>query len=192
MEVVINGRGFYPPSREENGLEGENNQAPKELAVQNGYRLLKIIINLTDEELAFLLPSGTSRILSTELSSEYYSSIQADFIVLLEEEAVEGSFEEGRLHYSFRAPEPATVNTVGHYNSLATVSWSRIGKEMNSSITMDEGVTLDIYFDGAYKMESFDALLLEIQTEDDNYYTRHFRETVKQPDGYLKQLENEN
>lgn len=192
MEVAINGKGFYPPSRAMNGEVGGNTQVAKELAAQNGYQLREATIELTDEELAFLLPTGSSRILSAELSFSDYSPFQADFIMLMEEEAVEGNFEQNRLHYIFRAPEAMTVSTVGHYDSVATVSWSRDGREVKLPLVMEKGDTLDIRFDGTYQMASADALLLEIQTADDNYYTRHFRETLQLPNGYLKQIVLEN
>lgn len=192
MEVTIDGKGYYPPSRFENGKEGKNDQVPKEVAVQNGYRLLEATIQLTDEEVASLLPTSSNRIIPAELSFENYKPIQADFIMLLEEEAVEGDLEESQLHYTFTAPESLTVSTVGHYSSASSVSWSQDGKNENSAIFMEKGDMLDIYFDGPYQMGSTDALLVEIQTEDDTYYTRHLRETVKLPDGYLKQIVDEN
>lgn len=188
MEVAIDGKGYYPPSRAKNGEEGRNSQVPKEVAVQNGYRLLESKIKLTDEELASLLPSSTNRIIPAELSFENYKPIQADFIMLLEEEAVEGTMEEGQLHYVFTAPESVTISTVGHYSSASFVSWSQDGKNENSTISMEKGDTLDIYFDGPYQLGSTDSLLLEIQTGDDTYYTRHLRETMKLPEGYLKQI----
>lgn len=192
MEVAVNGKGFYPPSRSENGAEGGNTQAAKELVAQNGYQLQEATIKLTDEELAYLMPPDTSRIFSAELSFENYSPVKADFIMLLEEEAAEGNLEQGRLHYSFMAPEPLAVFTIGHYNSVATASWSRDGREVKLPLAMEKGETLDLHFGEPYKLGSEDELLLEIQTTDDKSYTRHLKETVQLPDGYLKQLVNEN
>lgn len=192
MEVTIDGKGYYPPSRFENGKEGKNDQVPKEVAVQNGYRLLEATIQLTDEEVASLLPTSSNRIISAELSFENYKPIQADFIMLFEEEAVEGDLEESQLHYTFTAPESLTVSTVGHYSSASSVSWSQDGKNENPTIFMEKGDMLNIYFDGPYQMGSTDSLLLEIQTADDTYYTRHLRETMKLPEGYLKQIVDEN
>lgn len=191
MEVGVNGKGFYPPSRTENGAEGRNTQIASELAAQNGYQLREATIKLSDDELAYLLPTDSSRTLSANFSFENYSPVEADVILLLEEEAAEGKLEQGQLHYIFTAPEPMSVITIGHYSSVAAVSWSRDGREVKLPLAMEKGDTLDIHFDQPYQLGSMDELLLEIQTTDDNYYTRHLRETVGLPDGYLKQLVNE-
>lgn len=192
MEVAVNGKGFYPPSRTDNGAEGRNNQAARELATQNGYQLREATIKLSNEELAYLIPDDSSRTFLADFSFEDYLPVEADGILLLEEEAAEGTLEQGQLHYTFTAPEPLSVYTIGHYSSGATVSWSRDGREVKLPLAMKKGEALDIHFDGPYQMASLDELLLEIQTTGDKYYTRHLRETVQLPDGYLKQLVNEN
>lgn len=181
MEVAVNGKGFYPPSR----------QIARELATQNGYQLREATIKLSDEELAYLMPTDSGRTFLAELSFKNYSPVESDFIMLLEEEAAEGTIEQGRLRYTFTAPEPLAVFTVGHYNSVATISWSRDGSEVKLPLAMEKGDTLDLHFSEPYKMGSEDELLLEIQSTDGKSYTRHLKETVQLPDGYLKQMVNE-
>ncbi len=192
MEVAVNGKGFYPLSRKENGAEGRNNQVPRELATQNGYQLREATIKLDTEELAYLLSNESSRTFSADFSFDNYSPIKAKGILLLEDEAAEGSIDQEQLHYKFTAPESMTVYTVGHYSSVATVSWSLNSREVKLPFEMEKGDTLDIHFAGPYQLGSMDELLVEIQTADDTYYTRHLKETVQLPDGYLKQLVNEN
>ncbi|MDN3428231.1 hypothetical protein QL992_03335 [Microbacterium sp. APC 3898] len=192
MEVAVNGKGFYAPSRTENGAEGRNNQVARKLTTQNGYQLREATIKLNKEELAYLLPDDSNRTFSADFSFADYSPVKADGILLLEDEAAEGSLEQDQLHYTFTASEPLSVFTIGHYSSVATVSWSHNGREMKLPLAMEKGDMLDIHFDGTYQMGSTDELLLEIQTAGDNYYTKHLKETVQLPDGYLKQLVNEN
>ncbi|WP_217341258.1 hypothetical protein [Planococcus sp. CP5-4_UN] len=191
MEVTVNGKGFYPPSRTNGETEEENMQITRDLIAQNGYQLREATIELSDEELAYLMPENSSRTFLANVSFEDYSPIEADGILLLKEEAAEGKLEQDQLNYIFTAPEPMAISTIGHYSSSATVSWSRNGREVKLPLAMEKGDTLDIYFHGPYQMGETDGLLLEIQTTDDNYYTRHLRETVQLPDGYLKQLVNE-
>lgn len=180
MEAAIDGRGFYAA-----GTTREIES--KSLLDQDGYQLREDIIHLTEEELDYF-EKMSWRVPPAAITYSDYEPIETILIVLKEDEAAEGVMDQQGIRYTFTAPEPMTITTIGHYDSAATLGYSYNGQELPSSIDLKAGETVDLNFDGTYQLASKDKLLVDIETTDGKHHTRHLAETMEVPDGYLKQL----
>lgn len=187
MEVAVDKRGYYPAPTDKIG----ENRDTKVLASQNGYQLREDVIHLSERQLAYF-DELSGRAPLAAISYENYTPIETILVILKKDEAAEGIIKENSLHYTFTAPETMSINTIGHYDSVATLRYLYNGSEPSFPIELKPGDTLNLFFDPPYKLASQDELLLEIETTDGKYYTKHLETTLEIPDGYLKQLADAN
>ncbi|PEZ74710.1 hypothetical protein [Bacillus sp. AFS017274] len=182
MEIAHETKGFYPPRS--NG-DGETDYT-QVLAKQNGYELREDIVELTDDQLEYFL-SLDGRAVPVDISFEAYSPIETILVLLLKDEGVEVTKQDEALLYTYTAPEDITIDSIGHYDSVATISF----EEAVFPLALKKGKSVDVFIHEPYKLSSQDELLIEITTTKDQSYTKHFRLTQSIPKGYLKQIANE-
>ncbi|MFI8496059.1 hypothetical protein ACIGC1_24795 [Peribacillus butanolivorans] len=108
-------------------------------------------------------------------------------MLLLKDEGVEVTKQDEALPYTYTAPEDITIDSIGHYDSVATISF----EEAVFPLALKRGQSVDVFIHEPYKLSSHDELLLEITTTKDQSFTKHFRLTQSIPKGYLKQIANE-
>lgn len=185
MEVAVDGRGFYPLRT--NGNWDGKSETTDVLATQNGYELREDVIELTDEAVTYF-DKYTGRGLPADISYADYAPVETILIRLLTDEKAEGVIEEDGLHYTFTAPDTIAVSSIGHYDSVAYLSYSQNGIEPKFPIKMEKGDKINLLFDTPIKMSSKDALLVEIDTIEGKQYTRHLELTAQLPEGFLKQV----
>lgn len=188
MEVAVDGKGFY--SLRTNGNWDGESETTDVLATQNGYELREDVIELTDEAITDF-NKYTGRGLPADISYADYAPVETILIMLRTDEEAEGVVEEDGLHYIFTAPETISVSSIGHYDSVAYLSYSQNGIEPKFPIKMEKGEKINLLFDTPIKMGSRDALLLEIDTTEGKQYTRHLELTAQLPDGFLKRIVDE-
>lgn len=188
MEIAHNKKGFYPP-RTNGYWDGETNFT-QVVATQNGYELREDVIELTDEQVSYFLDfkGGT---LPVDISFNDYSPIQTILIVLLKDEAVDVVEEEHTLRYTYSPLKDETINVIGHYDSVATISFEQDHKQVDFPLTLTQGQSVDVIIHDPYKMSSNDKLLLEIETNDHQEITKNISMTQAIPKGYLKQIVHE-
>ena len=184
MEIAYGTKGFYPP-RTNGNWDGET-EYTQVLEKQDGYELREDAVELTDDQLAYFL-SLKGRAVSAEISFESYSPIATILVLLLKDEAVEVTKKNEELQYTFTAPEDVIIDTIGHYDSVATISF----EDAKLPLVLTKGQSIEVLINGPYKLSSHDELLLEIITTKDQTFTRHFPLTEPIPKGYLKQIVNE-
>jgi|GEM_PF-6464399 len=188
MEIAHETKGFYPP-RTNGYWDGETNFT-KVLAAQNGYELREDVVELTDDQVAYFL-SLEGRVLPVEISFENYSTIETIIVLLMENEAVDVTENDNTLSYTYTTPKDVTIESIGHYDSEATISFEQNGKEVVFPRTLKQGSTIDIIIDEPYKLSSKDRLLLEIEMTDNQSITKNILMTDSIPKGYLKQIVKE-
>lgn len=168
--------------QEEMYVAGEHQQ-DQVLVLQNRYELREVIIPLSDEKVAYF-SSVEGRTLPVDLSFEGHSLVETILVVLLENEAVEVKAEGEQLVYTFTAPEDMTIQTIGHYDSVAMISF----EEERNPFVLKKGESTKITIHEPYQLGTTDEVLLEIMTNDDKSYTVHFLLTEDIPKGYLKKI----
>lgn len=188
MEVAVDEKEFYP-IRTDGNWDGET-ETTGVLITQNGYELREDVIKLTEEELTYF-DKYTGGALPVDISYENYAPVETILIVLRADETAEGVVEEDRLRYTFTAPDAMSISSIGHYDSVAFLSYSQNGIEPKIPFKMEQGDTIDLFFSNPYKMGTRDSLLLEIETIEGKQYMRHLEVTAQLPDGYLKQIAEE-
>lgn len=188
MEIAHNAKGFYPP-RASGNWDGETNFT-QVLATQNGYELREDVIELTDEQVSYFLTfkGGT---LPVEISFDNYSPIQTMLTLLLEDEAVDVKENENTLRYTYTSLKDETIDLIGHYDSVATISFEQNNEEIDFPLTLKQGQSVDIIINDPYKLSSNDKLLLEIVMGDTQAVTKNITMTQSIPKGYLRQIVNE-
>jgi hypothetical protein len=127
------------------------------------------------------------RAVPVDISFEAYSPIDTILVLLLKDEGVGVTKQDEALLYTYTAPEDITIDSIGHYDSVATISF----EEAVFPLTLKRGQSADVFIHEPYKLSSHDELLLEITTTKDQSFTKHFRLTQSIPKGYLKQIANE-
>jgi len=188
MEIAQNTKGFYPPRT--NGVwDGETNFT-RVLAVQNGYELREDVVELTDKQNSYFL-SLESRVQLVRISFEDYSPIETMMVLLIEDEAVDVTVVDHTLRYTYTVPEDVTIESIGHYDSEATISFEQNGKEVDFPRKVRQGSTIDIFINNPYRLSSKDRLLLEIEMKDKQSITKNILMTESIPEGYLKQIVKE-
>ncbi|RAZ81277.1 hypothetical protein [Planococcus halotolerans] len=185
LEVAVEGEERY--SIEVAGAEEEGTRKSDKLLDQNGYQLREDTIVLTDEELEYFQDFPGHAPLVT-LSYKDYEPIKTILILLKDGETAEGVVDEYQLNYTFTAPEEMSISSIGHYDSVATISYSQNGKELKLPVELEQGEKIDLSFWDPYNLGSNDNLLLEIETTDGKYYRKHIATPMEIPEGYLKQL----
>ena len=188
MEVAHNTKGFYPP-RTNGYWDGETNFT-QVVASQNGYELREDVIDLTDEQVSYFLDIKR-RTLPVDLSFSNYSPIQTILIVLLKDEAVDVVEDEHTLRYTYSPLKDETINSIGHYDSVASISFEQDHKEVHFPLTLTQGQSVDVIIYEPYKMSANDKLLLEIETNDHQEITKNISMTQAIQKGYLEQIVNE-
>ncbi|MFJ7678721.1 hypothetical protein ACIQXQ_11845 [Peribacillus sp. NPDC097198] len=183
MEIAHDTKGFYPDSSNGKGNRENNTQV---LATQDGYELREDIVDLTDDQLAYFL-SLEGRAVSVDISFKDYSPIQTILAILLKDEAAEVTKQGDALLYTFTAPEDITIESIGHHDSEALISFD----EIEFPLVLKKGQSVDVQIEEPYKLSSDDELLMEITTTKNQSFTQHFRLTQSIPEGYLKQIVNE-
>ncbi|WP_338754367.1 hypothetical protein [Bacillus sp. FJAT-52991] len=183
-EVADDTKSFSPPRS--NGDQDRRANNTQVLAKQNGYELREDVIELTDDQLAYFL-SLEGRAIPVDISFEDYSPIETILVCLLKDEAVEVTKQDEALVYTFTAPEDITIRSIGHYDSVAMISF----EEDDFPLALKKGQSVDILIHDPYKLASHDELLLEIATTNDRSFTQHFSLTEPIPKGYLKQIVNQ-
>lgn len=188
MEIAHNTKEFYPP-RTSGNWDGETNFT-QVLATQNGYELREDVIELTDEQVSYFLnfKGGT---LPVDISFNDYSPIKTILIVLLKDEAVDVIENENTLRYTYSPLKDETINLIGHYDSVATISFEQDNKAIDFPLTLTQGQSVDVIIHDPYKLSSNDKLLLEIVTNDNKAVTKNISMTHSIPKGYLRQIVNE-
>ena len=188
MGIVQNTKGFYPPSTS-GKWDGETNFT-QVLATQNGYELREDIIELTDEQFSYFLSlkGGT---IPVDISFNDYSPIKTMLILLLEDEAVDVIENENTLRYTYTALNDETIDLIGHYDSVATISFEQDNAAVNFPLTLTQGQSVDVIIYDPYKLSSNDKLLLEIVRKDNQAVTKNILMTKSIPEGYLQQIVNE-
>ena len=188
MEIAHNTKGFYPP-RTSGNWDGKTNFT-QVLATQNGYELREDIIELTDEQVSYFLTfkGGT---LPVNISFNDYSSIKTTLILLLEDEAVDVIENENTLRYTYTPLKDETIDLIGHYDSVATISFEQDNAAIDFPLTLTQGQSVDVIIHDPYKLSSNDKLLLEIVTKDNQAVTKNISMTQSIPKGYLRQIVNE-
>lgn len=184
MEIAHDTKGFYPPRS--NGNWNGRTDYTQVLAKQNGYELREDNVELTDDQLMYFL-SLEGRAVPVDISFKAYSPIESILVILLKDEAVEVTKQDEALRYTFTALEDITIDSIGHYDSVATISF----EEAVFPLVLTKGHSVDVLIHEPYKLSSHDELLLEITTTKDQSFTQHFRMTQSIPKGYLKQIANE-
>lgn len=185
LEVAVEGE--EPYRIEVSSIEEEGTVETINLLEQNGYELRESIKELTDEELEYFQDFSGHAPLVT-LSYKDYEPIKTILILLKEGETAKGEVDDYQLNYTFTAPEPMSISSIGHYDSVATISYAQNGKELKFPFELEQGETIDLSFWNPYNLASSDNLLLEIETTDGKYYRKHLATPMEIPDGYLKQL----
>ncbi|MFE3577633.1 hypothetical protein [Lysinibacillus sp. NPDC059133] len=188
MEIAHNTKGFYPP-RNSGNWDGETNFT-EVLAVQNGYELREDVVELTDEQLSYFL-SLEERTLPVEISFENYSPIDTTLVLLMEGEAVDVIKNDDLLRYTYTSSKDETIDSIGHYDSVATISFEQNNEEVDFPLTLTQGSSVDILINEPYKLSSKDKLLLEITMIDGQSVTNNILMTRSIPKGYLKQIVKE-
>ncbi|MFF2591583.1 hypothetical protein ACFVSS_27925 [Peribacillus butanolivorans] len=120
MEIAHDTKGFYPPRSNGNG-DGETDYT-QVLAKQNGYELREDIVELTKDQLEYFL-SLDGRSVPVDISFEAYSPIETILVLLLKDEGVEVTKQDEALLYTYTAPEDITIDSIGHYDNVATISF---------------------------------------------------------------------
>ncbi|MFE4243296.1 hypothetical protein [Peribacillus butanolivorans] len=184
MEIAHDTKGFYPPRSNGNG-DGETDYT-QVLAKQNGYELREDIVELTEDQLEYFL-SLDGRSVPVDISFEAYSPIETILVLLLKDEGVEVTKQDEALLYTYTAPEDITIDSIGHYDNVATISF----EEAVFPLALKRGQSVDVLIHEPYKLSSHDELLFEITTTKDQSFTKHFRLTQSIPKGYLKHIVNE-
>lgn len=176
-------KGIYLDQEELYSAE-PSNQA-QVLVKEGGYELREEIVELSDAQFGKFL-SFEGRALPVEITFDGYSSVGVGtiLIILLEDEIAEVIEQGEELLYTFIAPEDLTIQTIGHYDSVATISF----EEDQHPFVLKKGESTEVVIHGPYKLGAADELLLEIATVDNKYYTAHFPLTQSIPKGYLEQM----
>jgi len=188
MVIAHNTKGFYP-SRNSGNWDGETNFT-KVLAVQNGYELREDVVELTDEQLSYFL-SCEGRTLPVELSFANYSPIETTLALQMKGETVDVIKNDDMLRYKYTSSKDETIESIGHYNSVATISIEQNNEEVDFPLTLTKGSSVDILIHEPYKLRSKDKLLLEITMIDGQSVTKNILMTKSIPNGYLKQIVKE-
>ncbi|MBG9456191.1 hypothetical protein ABE61_19635 [Lysinibacillus sphaericus] len=188
MEIAHNTKGFYP-SRNSGNWDGKTNFT-KVLAVQNGYELREDVVELTNEQLSNFL-SFEGRTLPVELSFANYSPIETTLALLMAGETVDVIKIDDMLRYKYTSSKDETIDSIGHYNSVATISFDQNNEEVVFPLTLTKGSSVDILIHEPYKLSSKDKLLLEITMIDGQSVTKNILMTKSIPKGYLKQIVKE-
>lgn len=188
MEIAHNTKGFYPlrPNIHEDGIT----DLTQVLAAQNGYELREDVVKLTDDQLAYFL-SLEGRVLPVQISFEDYSPIETTLVLLLEDEAADVAKDHHLLRYTYTSPEDVTIDSIGHYDSAATISFEQNREEAVFPLTLKQGDTVDIIIHEPYKLSLKDRLLLEITTTENQSFSKNILMTEAIPEGYLKQMVEE-
>lgn len=184
MSAEVDGEIFYPAKNSDK--ENAESVPTKNLLSQQGYQLREDVIKLTENEIDHFDQMGHTLLVA--ISYKDYAPIETILIVLKENEAAQGVIKEDVLNYTFIAPEPMSITTIGHYDSVATLGYLQNDKEPKFPIQLEQGETIDIQFSPPYNLALNDELLLEIETVDGKYYRRHLKTTLNVPENYLKQL----
>ena len=188
MQIGQDTTGFYPP-RTNGNWDGTTNFT-QVLETQNGYELREDIIELSEDQYTYLL-SKDSHTLPIQVSFKNYSPIETTLVLISEEESVAGTKKEQTLRYTYTSPKDENLDSIGHYDSVGTISFEQNGQEAVFPLALKKGETVDITFYGAYKLSSSDSLLLELVTTDNHSIWKNVLLTERIPEGYLKQVANE-
>lgn len=188
MEIAHDTIGFYPP-RTDGNWDGKTNST-QVLAAQNGYELREDIVELTDDQLVYFL-SQEGRTLSIQISFEDYPPIETILVLILDDETPVVTKDEETLRYTYTSPKDVTINLIGHYDSVATISFKQDGDEVVFPLTLAQGDTVDIFIHEPYKLSSKNSLLLEITTIENQSFWKNILMTEPIPEGYLKQIVKE-
>lgn len=187
MEIAHNTKGFYPP-RTSGNWDRETNYT-QVLATQNGYELREDVIELTDEQVSYFL-SFKGGTLPVDISFNEYLPIKTILILVLEDEAVELIENENTLRYRYTSLKDETIDLIGHYDSVATISFEQEYAAVDFPLTLTQGQSVDVIIHDPYKLSSNDKLLLEIVT-DNQTVTNNISMSQSIPKGYLRQIVNE-
>ncbi|VEF46702.1 Uncharacterised protein [Bacillus freudenreichii] len=188
MEVGHGTKGFYSPRT--NGNWDMETNFTKVLAVQNGYELREDVVELTDDQLAYFL-SLEGRALPVQISFDNYSPIETILVLMMNNEAVNTTKNGNTLRYTYTSEKDVTIDSIGHYDSVATISFEQNNREVFFPLRLTQGSTVDIIIHEPYKLSSKDMMLLEIRTTEDQLVTRNILMTESIPKGYLKQIVKE-
>lgn len=171
---------FYSPR------SGDESQV---LVKEDGYELREDVVDLSEEQLAYL-GSLEARTLPVDILFDTYSPVETILVLLLKDETTEVTEiteQDEELIYTFIAPEDLTIYSIGHYDSVATISF----EEDKMPLVLKKGQSTEVFIHEPYKFSTNDELLLEITTINDQVYTQHFSLKQPIPKGYLKRIVNE-
>lgn len=188
MEITHNTKGFYPP-RTSGDWDGKTNFT-EVLAAQNGYELREDVVELTDEQFSYFL-SFEGRTLPVQISFKDYSPIETILVLLMEGEAVDVLKNDDLLRYTYTSSKDETIDLIGHYDSVATISFEQNNEDVVFPLTLTQGSSVDILIHEPYKFSSKDKLLLEIKMIDEQSVMKNILMTKSIPKGYLKQIVKE-
>jgi hypothetical protein len=188
MEVPYETKGFYPP-RTNGDLDGKTN-ITQVLTAQNGYELREEVVKLTDDQLNYFR-SFEGRALPVQISFKNYSPIETILVLLMEDEAADATKIDNTLRYTYTSPKDVTIDSIGHYDSVAMISFEQNGEEVVFPLTLTKGRTVDIIIHDPYKLSSRDRLLLEITMIDNQPILKNILMTESIPKGYLKKIVKE-
>jgi hypothetical protein len=62
----------------------------------------------------------------------------------MEDEAADVTKNDNTLRYTYTAPKAVTIDSIGHYDSVATISLEQNGEEVVFPKTLTQGSTVDI------------------------------------------------
>lgn len=181
---------FYTPKA--GGNWNDKTYTTNVLVTQDGFELREDIVQLTDEQFAYFL-SLEDHASIAEFTFAGYQPITKTLAILLEEEAVEVTKEEDALRYTYTATSDETIEDIGHYDSVAGISFEQNNREVTFPLTLKKGESVAILFSETYKFSSNDKLLLEIVLADGERITKNIAMTQSIRKGYLKEIvEREN